>query len=216
MVKSKYLKTIILVAIILTVVIVLVESGSRSAPKLSEENAPYVLPETFEAFADRSGIYVIGSGQKDVLLVVDVFCSYSRKTYNLLMNRLEYIKRIRILLVSRFPENGSDVTAAFVMRMHALGEGRETLESAFKLEIPNEENQTAAQQKALDVLSSVTPEGFKLVDVESLRSEIVTVGDNTNLALSHDYTGTPHIIIGNRVLHGYTRKGIEILLKQGP
>ena len=43
--------------------------------------------------------------------------------------------------------------------------------------------------------------------------ELKRVERNTVIAKKGEYSGTPHIIVGNRVLHGHSRAAIEIILQ---
>jgi hypothetical protein len=212
--SMRSLKYILLAGLTLAVVIWFTAGEAEAAQTLSKEIAPDVSAETLEAFVSHADVYLTGSGDKEVLLVADPFCPYSRKTYNLLLRRLEYIRMVRVLLVCRFPETGSDVAAAFVMRMHAAGKGGSALETALKLEIPHEGGRDTARQRVLELLKEVFPHELKEDHFEALRPEIRRVAKNTDLAHGVGYTGTPHIVVGRRVLHGYTRRGIDILLKQ--
>jgi hypothetical protein len=188
---------------------------AEAAQTLSKEIAPDVPAETLEALVSHAGEYLTGSGEKEVLLVADPFCPYTRKTYTLLLRRLEYIRMVRVFLVCRFPKTGSDVAAAFVMRMHAAGKGGSALEAALKLEIPHESDRDSVRQRVLELLKEAFPHELEEDHFEALRPEIGRVAKNTDLAHELGYTGTPHIVIDRRVIHGYTRRGIDILLKQG-
>jgi protein-disulfide isomerase len=186
-------------------------SARRTLPK---EIAPDVPAKIFQILSNHSDIYLRGSGKKEVLLIADPYCPNSRKTYSLLLQRMEYIDTVKVLLVCSLPHTGSDVVSAVVMRLHSAGKGESALDIAFKLEIPQENDRDAARQKALEISKNAFPEGLAGSSLETLQPELDAVTRNTNLAEEIDYTGTPHFIVGGRVLQGYSKPAIDIMLKQ--
>ena len=208
------LKKIFFIGLSLAAIIWFTGADPAAGPTLSRKIAPDVPVETFEALVARAKVYLTGAKGKEVLLVADPFCPNSRKAYRLLQNRLEYIHTLKVLLVCRYPERGSDVASAAVMRMYSAGKGETALNTAFKVDPPQGSNRNVARQQALERLKTAFPDELGGDDLETLRPEIDVVSRNTALARKLGYTGTPHIIIGRRVLHGYTQQGIDILLKQ--
>lgn len=188
----------------------------RGESRVPREIAPDVPSSVLLALSERADLYFTGGGNKGVLVVTDVFCPYSRKAHDLLMRRMKYIGQIKVLLVTRFPDWGSDLVAAFVEEMHALGKGANALESAYNLEVPRVNNRAQTRRILLKKLEKAFSGEFNRIGTERIRSSIEEIEANTQLAESHDYTGTPHIIIGNRVLHGYSRRAVEILLVEKP
>jgi hypothetical protein len=146
------LKYIFFAGLVLAVLVWFTAAAVGAGRTLSKKIAPDVPAETLGALVAKSTIYLTGDGDKDVLLVADPFCPNTRKAYNILLSRLEYIRTVRVVLVSRFSEKGSDLVAAFVIRMHSAGEGGAALETALKLNVPQESNRDAARQRALELL----------------------------------------------------------------
>ncbi|HUU40736.1 MAG TPA: hypothetical protein VMW42_07340 [Desulfatiglandales bacterium] len=187
------------------------EVSARQA--LSKKIAPDVPAEISETLAANADVYLTGGGGKEVLFIADPFCPNSRKTYSLLLSRLEYIRTVKVVLVCSLPHTGSDVLAALVMRMHSAGKGQLALETTFKLEVPQTSDRDAARQMALELFKRAFPDELGAVDFKAIMPELDVVKRNTNLAKEIDYTGTPHLIVGGRVLHGYSDRAIDILLK---
>lgn len=211
----KYFKYIIFIFLLFTLLIFVPGSQALAGRTLSKDIAPDVPAETYDLLNNHAGLYFEGSGKKDILLIADTFCENSRKTYRLLKNNLKYIRSIKVLLVSRYPGLGSDIVASHVMRMHSLGKGEFALDSAFNFEVPEKEG-SKARKRALDLAMKT----FRLKLGADERSdslpELEAVEKNTKIAKKVGYSGTPHFITGNRVLHGYSHAAIKIMLKQEP
>ena len=189
---------------------------SRDAGALSKEIAPDVPPEILEKLLADAKVYIKGSGSKEVLLLADPFCENSRNTYRLLQTRLEQIRTVKILWVSRFPQNGSEVAAAAVMKMQALGKGESALKTVFNLDIPPSAKIEKARQNALVIVNEKFRMDLGEMNLQRLKPELDQLQRSTNLAKEIGYTGTPHFIVDGRVLHGYSAPAIRILLKQVP
>jgi hypothetical protein len=99
--------------------------------------------------------------------------------------------------------------------MHSLGKGEFALDSAFNFEIPENEGSKTRKQS-----SDLAMKTFQLELGADERSdnlpELKTFKKNTKIVKKVGYSGTPHFIVGNRVLHGYSRAAIKIMLKQDP
>ncbi len=100
------------------------ESEAWAARTLSKKIAPDVPAQTFDLIDQHAVVFFKGSGQKDLLLIADVFCVNSRKTHDLLKKNMQYIRLLKVILVARYPQSESDIVASHVLRMHAAGTGR--------------------------------------------------------------------------------------------
>lgn len=189
---------------------------AMEASALSKEIAPDVSPEILEKLLPDAEVYMTGSGSKEVLLLADPFCENSRKTYRLLQTRLEQIRTLRILWVSAFPEKGSEIVAAAAMKMQASGKGESALKTVFNLDIPPSAKIGRAREDALVIVNEKFRADLGEMDLHHLKPELEQLQGSTNLAKETGYTGTPHFIVGGRVLHGYSGPALRILLKQGP
>lgn len=208
----KHTKFIMFIVSLLTLLIFVPGDKAFAGRTLSKEIAPEVPAETYALLNHHAAVYFEGSGEKNILLIADTFCENSRKTYRLLKNNMKYIRSIKVLLVSRYPRLGSDIVAAHVMRMHSFGKGEFGLDSAFNFEIP-EKGGSKARKQALDLsIKTFQPELGADESSDNL-PELETVEKNTKIAKRVGYSGTPHFIVGNRVLHGYSRAAIKIMLK---
>lgn len=209
----KIAKTVLLPVAFL-VVTAFIMGEAMAARSLSKELAPDVTPEILAKVLRDAKVYIAGKGSKDVVLLADPFCENSRKTYRELQTHRERIRTVRILWVSVFPNKGSDVAAAFAMRMQASGKGESALKAVFDLDIPPSAPEVdKAREKAL-VLSN---EKFRItlgeMGLQRLKPELDQVQRNTRLANEIGYTGTPHFIVDGRVLHGHSGPAIRILLQ---
>ncbi|MBN2538783.1 MAG: hypothetical protein JXB09_01900 [Deltaproteobacteria bacterium] len=184
--------------------------GAWAARTLSKEIAPDVPAQTFDLLDQHAVVFFEGSGQKDLILIADVFCVNSRKTHDLLKKNMEYIRSLKVLLVTRYPQLGSDIVAAHVLRMHASGKGGLSLDSAFNLDITRDGDFKARREALIETFQRDPGEDEK---TDTL-AELETVRRNTKIAGEVGYSGTPHIIVGKRVLHGYSRAAIKIMLKE--
>lgn len=180
---------------------------------LSKDIAPDVPAKTLRLIEQQSAIYYDGSGKKDVVFIADPFCVNSRKTYRVIKKNIQYIQTIKMLWVSRYSQLGSDIIAAHVIRSHSLGTGNSAMEAAFNLEIPQESG-FKARRRTIDLVKN----SFQIQLGENEKAdtlpELHTVVKNTKLAEDLGYEGTPHLIVGNRVLNGYSRAAIKILLRE--
>lgn len=190
--------------------------GTMEAGALSREIAPDAPAEIVEKLLPDAKVYMTGNGTKELLLLADSFCENSRKTYRELKNHRGRIKAVRILWVSAFPERGSETAAAFAMKMQALGKGESALEAVFNLAVPPPARIEKARKGALVLLNERFRMDLAEMDLDRLEPELNRVQRNTSLAKKIGYTGTPHLIVDGRVLHGYSGPAIRILLKQGP
>jgi hypothetical protein len=190
--------------------------GAMDAGALSKEIAPDVPPGIIEKLLSDAKVYITGRGSKEVLLLADAFCENSRKTYRELLTHREQIRTVRILWVSTFPEKGSEIAAAFAMKMQASGKGESALKTVFELDIPPSAKIEKARENALVILNEKFRIDFGEMDLQRLKPELGHVQRSTNLAKEIGYTGTPHFIVDGRVLHGHSGPAIRILLKQGP
>ena len=181
-----------------------------AARTLSKEIAPDVPAQTFNLLDQHAVVFFEGSGQKNLLLIADVFCTKSRKTYDLLKKNMQYIRSLKVLLVARYPESESDIVASHVLRMHAAGKGGPALDSAFNLDITRDGDFKARREALINTFQRELGENEKA----DIPTELETVRRNTEITREVEYSGTPHIIVGNRVLHGYSRAAIRIMLKQ--
>ena len=211
----KHTKIIIIIVLLLALLIFVPGDKALAGRTLSKEMAPEVPAETNDLLNHHAAVYFEGSGKKDLLLIADTFCENSRKTYGLLKNNMKYIRSFKVLLVSRFPRLGSDIVAAHVMRMHSFGKGEFALDSAFNFEIP-EKGGSKARKRASDLAMQTFQLKLGADDRSDNLPELETVERNTKIAKKVGYSGTPHFITGNRVLHGYSRAAIKIMLKQEP
>jgi hypothetical protein len=189
---------------------------AMEAGALSKEIAPDIPPNIFEQLLRDSKVYMMGKGSKEVLLLADAFCENSRKTYGQLQTHLEQIRTVRILWVSAFPQKGSEIAAAFAMKMQASGRGEAALKTVFGLDIPPSAKIEKAREKALVILNEKFKMDLGEMDLQRLKQELDQVQRSTNLAKEIGYTGTPHFIVDGHVLHGHSGPAIRILLKQGP
>ena len=210
---------IVKIALFMPVVFLLamgcIMGGAMEAAALSKEIAPDVPAEILERLLPDAKVYMTGSGSKEVLLLADPFCENSRNTYRLLQTRLEQIRNVKILWVSRYPQRGSDVAAAAAMKMKALGKGESALKTVFNLDIPPSAKIEKARMNALVIVNEKFRMDLGEMNLQRLKPELDQLQKNTNLAKEIGYTGTPHFIVDGRVLHGYSAPAIRILLKQG-
>ena len=189
--------------------------GVFAARTLPKDIAPDVPAETSTLLDAHSAVYLEGTGKRDVLLIADTFCENSRKTYGLLKENMKYIRRLKVVLVSRYPMLGSDLVAAHVMRMHAQGKGGSALEQAFAFETLRIEGFKARRQ-AMNLAVQTFQLQYGRDETPDTLPELQLVTGNTKLAQDAGYSGTPHLIVGGRVLHGYSRAAIKILLGEDP
>jgi hypothetical protein len=189
--------------------------GAREAAgALSKEIAPDIPPAIFAKLLAEAKVYVTGKGSKEELLLADPFCENSRNAYRVLLTRLEQIRTVKILWVSAFPQNGSEIAAAVAMKMQASGKGDSALKTVFELPIPPSAKIAEARENALVIVNEKFRADIGEMDLHRLKPEVDQVQRNTNLAKEIGYTGTPHFIIDGRVLHGYSGSAMRILLKQ--
>ena len=153
-----------------------------------------------------------------MLLLADAFCENSRKTYRQLLTHREQYRAVRISLCFRpaFPEKGSEIAAAFALKIQASEKGESALKTVFELDIPTSAKIEMAREKALVLLNEKFRIDSGKIDLKRLKPELDRVQRSTKLAKEIGYTGTPHFIVDGRVLHGHSGPAIRILLKQGP
>jgi len=198
---------------IATMLILFLGHQAFAGKTLSKDIAPDVPVETLQTLNQASAVYYEGSGKKDVILIADVFCENSRKAYGLMKKNLQYIRSISVLWVSRYSQLGSDIVAAHVMRMHSLGKGLTALEAAFDFEVPQEAGFKGRRQ-SIDFVKNTFQVQLGEHEKPDTLAELQRVVDNTNLAEDIGYDGTPHFIADRRVLHGYSRAAIKIMLRK--
>jgi hypothetical protein len=207
-------KLVMVLAAALLPAVVLIMGGASVAATLSKEIAPDVPPEIQEKLLPDANVYLIGTGSKDVLLLADPFCENSRKIVQQLRDSREKIRTLRILWVSAYPQKGSEVVAAVAIKMLASGKGESAL-TVFDLDIPPSADIQTAQENALFTVNEKFGTSMGKMDLQGLKQQTDQVRKNTDLAKGIGYTGTPHFLVGGRVLHGYSSPAIRILLRQG-
>jgi hypothetical protein len=190
--------------------------GAMAVQPLSKELAPDVPPEVLEKLLPDAKVYIAGTGVKAVLLIADPFCENSRKTLTQLQTHLEQIRTVRILWVSAFPQKGSEVASAVLMKMQSSGKNESALKAILDMDIPPSMEIQKAREHALVILNEKFRIDLGEMNLQRLTPEMDQVRRNTHLAKEIGYTGTPHFIVDGRVLHGHSSPAIRILLKQGP
>jgi hypothetical protein len=189
-------------------------TGAMAAWPLSKEVAPDVPPQILEKLLQDAKVYMGGRGTKEVLLLADPYCENSRKTYRQLLEHLEQIGTLRILWVSAFPTKGSEVVAAAAMKMQSSGRGEAALKTVFDMDIPPSTEIDKARKNAQILVNEKFRSDLGELDLQRLQPELDQVRKNTALAEEIDYTGTPHFLMDNRVLHGHSGPAIRIMLQQ--
>jgi hypothetical protein len=143
-----------------------------AASSLSKEPAPDVPPKILENLLRDAKVYIAGRGSKDVLLLADLFCENSRKTYGQLQTHLEQTRTIRILWVSAFPQKGSEVAAAVAMKMQASGKGESALKAVFELDIPPSSEINKARENALNLSNEKFRTDLGEMDLQQLKPDL--------------------------------------------
>ncbi len=207
-------KTALLMPVLLLLAIGFIMGGAIEAGALSKEIAPDISPEILDKLLPDAKVYMTGTGSKDLLLLADPFCENSRRTYRLLQTNLDLIHTLRILWVSVYAQKGSEVLAAAAMKMQALGKGELALKKVFIQDIPPAAAIDTARKNALVILNEHFRTELGTMDLQRLKPELDQLQKNTNLAREIGYTGTPHLIVDGRVLHGHSGPAIRLLLKQ--
>jgi hypothetical protein len=210
----KIAKSVLYITVVFLLAITFIMGEAIAAHSLSKELAPDVPPRILEMLLRDAKAYIEGRGSKGVLLLADPFCENSRKTYRQLLDHLEQIRTLRILWVSAFPQKGSDVAAAFAIKMQASGKGEFALKTVFELDIPPSAEINKARENALTISNEKFRMDLGELDLQQLKPELDQVLKNTNLAKKIGYMGTPHFIVDNRVLHWYSSPAVRIMLQQ--